>query len=263
MAEDYFYRTQEKGEFQIQILNGRERTDKPIPPVPNPNPNRVIDFFEVNQSGPDNGSIKLTLKPKDNLNVGDKIELNAKLTSPNGDMESIFHVKIIAPQKQKNTKTKKEPEKPELPQLIQITKNNDGYWQQDNGERWSEDDGWNEESIIHIIPADDEGEKKIVSAIAINMNSYSLKKYLSKNHAKTEVQIEYLKNQYISKIYLHGLFLYSILDKLKSQQNSQEKYKNDNQSSEDLVSQIFKNYSDVLIHLDTNKEVLNVLDENE
>ncbi len=171
-------------------------------------------------------------------------------------MESIFYVKIIDPQKQEKNKTKKEPEKPELPQLIKIRKADNGDWKQDNDSIWTED-GWDEDSIIHVVPADDEGEKKIVSAIAINMDSHSLIKYLSKNKAKTETEIDYFRNQYISKIYLHGLFLYSILEKLKSQQNCQGKYKNDNQSSEDLLAQIFKNYSDVLIYLDTNKEILN------
>ncbi len=253
VMEDYFYRPQEKGEFQIQILAGRgHNTDKPIDPNLNPDANKVADIFEVNQSGPADGSIKLTLKPRDNLSVGDEIELNAKLTSPDGDMESIFYVKIIDPQKQENTKLKKEPEQPELPQLIKIIKKEDSNWhQQNNGKIWSEVEGWDENNVIHIIPSEE--EKKVVDAIAINMNSNSLKRYLSKNKAKSEKEIDYLKNQYISKIYLHGLFLYSILDKLKSQKDSQ--------SSEDLLAQIFKNYSDVLIHLDTNKEILNSFDE--
>lgn len=91
------------------------------------------------------------------------------------------------------------------------------------------------------------------------MDSHSLTKYLSKNKAKNEVQIGYIKNQYISKIYLHGLFLYSILDKLKTSQDARGKHI-DNQSGEDLLAQIFKNYGDVLIHLDTNEAILNSLD---
>ncbi len=226
-------------------------------------PNKVEDFFEVNQSGPSDGSIKLTLKPREELGVGGEIALNAKLTSPDGDMESIFYVKIIDPQKQENKNVEKEPEKPELPQLIKISKDKDSdEWKQDNGQTWNEVEGWSEQSIIHVIPAE-EGEEKIVSAIAVNMDSYSLQKYLSKNNAKSEKDIDYLKNQYISKIYLHGLFLYSILDKLKMQKNSEDKCLNENQSSEDLLAQIFKNYSDVLIHLDTNKEVLDSLDDGE
>ena len=259
VAEDYFYRPQEKGKFEIHILENKDRADTPIiDPTPNLNPNKVEDIFEVNQSGPSDGSIKLTLKPRENLSVGSEIALNAKLTSPDGDIESIFYVKIIDRQKKEKKQTKKEPEKPELPKIIKITKENDD-WKQDNGEMWIEDE-WDENSIIHIISADEE-EGKVVSAIAINMNSHSLAKYISKNRANSEKNIDYLKKQYTSKIYLHGLFLYSILDKLKSKKNSQEKYTNDNQSSEDLLAQIFKNYSDVLIHLDTNKEILDSLDD--
>ena len=112
-----------------------------------------------------------------------------------------------------------------------------------------------EENTIHIIPSDQE-DKKVVSAIAINMDSYSLKRYLSKNQAKSEKDIEYLKNQYISKIYLHGLFLYSILDKLKKQDSAQNKYSKNDPSSEELLAKIFINYTDVLVHLDTNKEIM-------
>lgn len=259
VMEDYFYRPQEKGEFQIHIFGSQDKNDSGGGSEQG-KPNKVEDFFEVNQSGPSGGSIKLTLKPRKELSVGDEIELNAKLTSPDGDMESTFYVKIIDPKKQEKKNVEKEPEKPELPKIIRILKDKDSDgWKQGNGNTWDEVEEWDEKNIIHIIPAE-EGESKIVSAIAINMDSHSLRKYLSKNNAKSEKDINYLQSQYISKIYLHGLFLYSILDKLKSKNNSEDKYLNDNQSSEDLLAQIFKNYSDVLIHLDMNKEVLDLID---
>lgn len=261
VMEDYFYRPQEKGDFQIHVLGGQDENDSEGG-TEQGKPNKVEDSFEVNQSGPSDGSIKLTLKPREELSVGDEIALNAKLTSPDGDMESIFYVKIIDRQKQENKNVEKEPERPELPQLIKISKDKDSDgWKQNNGQTW-EVEGWDEKSIIHVFPAE-ESEKKIVSAIAINMGSYSLQKYLSQNNAKSEKRIDYLKNQYISKIYLHGLFLYSILDKLQSQKNQKDKYRNENQSSEDLLAQIFENYSDVLIHLDVNKEALDSLDGGE
>lgn len=261
VVEDYFYRPQDKGDFQVHVFSGQDINDSDNPnPGASPKPNKVEDFFEVSQSGPTDGAIKLTLKPRNELNVGDEIALNARLTSPDGDMESIFYVKIIDPQKQEKKPSKKEPEKPDLPKLIKIIKEN-GVWKQDNGKQWNEE-GWDEDSIIHIIPAA-ENERKVVSAIAINMDSYSLKKYVSKNKAKSEKEIEYLTDQYISKIYLHGLFLYSILDKLKLQQDSDAKYAPDSQISEDLVAEIFKRYSDVLIHLDTNREILDLYNDDE
>ena len=174
VVEDYFYRPKDKGRFEIHILNDKDRTDNPVDPTPNPdpNPNKVTDIFEVNHSSPTDGSIKLTLKPQQDLSVGDEIELKARLTSPSGDMESIFYVKIIDSKMHEKSPTKKEPEKPELPKIIKITKKDDNTWQQDNGEDWREVDDWDENSIIHVL-ADE--EQKIVSAIAINMDSHSLK----------------------------------------------------------------------------------------
>lgn len=260
VAEDYFYRPQEKGDFQIKIF-GNQNRDGPVSTglKPNPNLDKVEDIFEVNKSGPANGSIKLTLQPKNNLKVGDEIKLNAKLTSPNGDIESIFYVKIVNPQKQEKIKMKENTEKTKFPKLIKITKTNDGNWQQDNGNAWNEVADWDESSIIHIMP--DDQQKKVISAIAINMDSYSLQKFLSKNNAKSETDITYLKHQYISKIYLHGLFLYSILDKLDAQETSKGKYAGNTQSSDELLAKIFKNYSDVLIHLDTNTKMLKLFDD--
>ncbi len=254
VAEDYFYRTQEKGEFQVTVLQGKQSNDEDFPnSEPSPYPNKVEDVFEVNRSGPSDGSIKLTLKPNQALKVGDEIALNAKLTSPDGDRECIFYVKIVDPQKEEPKKTEKEPEKPELPKLIKITKNTEDQWVQDNGELWPEEN-WGAENVIHIIPTDGE-ENKVISAIAINMDSHSLKKYISKNKANNENKIEYFRKQYISKVYLHGMFLYSILEKLRIQDDAANKNKN-NESSEELLSRIFMNYSDVLIHLDINKELL-------
>ena len=259
VAEDYFYRPQGKGEFIIHILGAQNENDSDNPdPQPSLKPNKVEDLFEVNQSGPAEGSIKLTLKPRNNLNVGDEIELNARLTSPDGDMESIFYVKIINPKKKEKNKTIKESEKAKWPQLIKITKTDKDIWLQDNGNEWDLVPDWNEKSIIHVITVED-GDKRIVRAVAINMDSHSLKKYLSKNQVNTEQTIEYLKNQYIIKIYSHGLFLYSILDKLKLQKDSEKKHTNDSPSSEDLLGAIFKSYSDVLIYLDTNKVILDSL----
>ena len=264
VAENYFYRPYEKGNFQIHIFGSQDNNES-TGGTRKGKPNKVEDIFEVKQSGPSNGSIKLTLEPKSDLEVGDEVELNARLTSPDGDMESIFYVKIIDPKKQQPKPVDKKPETPNLPKIIKIIKK-DGVWCKDKSDEesgyseWTEEENWNENSIISIIPSDDE-DQKIVSAIAINMDSHSLRKYLSKNNATTEKEIDYLKKQYITKIYLHGLFLYSILDKLKEQKNGPEKYTNDNQSSEDLLAQIFKHYSDVLIHIDTNTVILDSLDE--
>jgi len=253
VMEDYFYRPQEKGEFQIKVLEGKTPNDSINPdPKPSPFPTKVEDYFEINQSGPMDGSIKLMIKPKSELSVGDEVKLNARLTSPEGDLESIFYVKIVNPQKEENKKVEQEPERPQLPRLIKISKK-DNNWIQDNGEIWSENN-WDENSVINIIPSE---ETKTISAIAINMDSYTLKRLLSKNKVASEDNVHIIKNEYISKVYLHGLFLYAIMDKLNIQENEMKSLP---YNSEEFVAQIFKNYSDVLLYLDTNKEILNSFD---
>ncbi len=60
-----------------------------------------------------------------------------------------------------------------------------------------------------------------------------------------------------------GLFLYSILDKLRQQNQSQAQSWGDNQSSEELLGKIFRQYADVLLYLDTNKEILDLVESSE
>ena len=114
VESDYFYRPQEKGGLQIQILGGRSDNESEGGTEAG-KPNEVEDYFEVTQSGPKDGSIKLTLKPLEDLSVGEEIELNARLTSPDGDMESIFYVKIVDPQNKKRKKQVKNPKNQNYP----------------------------------------------------------------------------------------------------------------------------------------------------
>ena len=252
----YFYRPNEKGELQIHVLGGKDWNDTGRPgQKPSLEPTAVEDFFDVSISGPSDGSIKLTLKPKSNLAVKDEINLNARLTSPNGDIESIFYVKIINSQKHHKTRAKPKPEHPNLPKLIKVTKTDSG-WEQDNGEAWKED-SWTSDSVVHIVTdSTDASDASMVSAIAINMESNSLKQYISKGGAKSENEVVALKNKYISSIYLHALFLYSIIEKQHSYDAHRQ---NQNQPSEQLVARIFQDYANVIVYLDSDREIFKAL----
>lgn len=256
---DYFYRPQEKGDFRVQILGGQYGNN---PNPVKPSPHRVVDFFDVNRSGPNDGSIRLTLKPKSNLSVGDEIKLNAKLTSPDGDMESIFYVKIADNRKEDgDKKVEKKPQDLALPQLIKITKRDDGDWVQDNGEQWKHDSNWNDNSVVCIVVGDGDS-KKAVDAIAINMDSKTLKDFASKERADSEQSAESIKNLYVGKVFWHSLFLYTIFEKLSKSQKrgiTTLSDSDDEQSNEELVAEIFKRYAKVLLHLDVNEAILKTL----
>ena len=67
------------------------------------------------KSSPQDGTIRVNLQPKGNLQVGDELQIRADLTSvvqPEGALESIFYVKIEE-MKEKEPK----PEEPDVPQI--------------------------------------------------------------------------------------------------------------------------------------------------
>ena len=254
VQEDYFYRPNEKGELELKIL-GYKSNDS-VHPNSAPSPNNVEDAFEVDKTGPESHTIRITFRPRKKLKVGDEFQLNAKLSSPSADLEVIFYVRIDKKQ-EKRTKEKKEKEKQtqvSLPKIIEVDKDKkEGKWiKVESEELWEEED-WDENSIIKIIEDYDKNEKPIVEAIVINLGSHIFKKYLSKMGANNEKKIRVLKEQYITKIYFHGLFLYYSI--LHSQINNENK-NNKKEDRVSLVSEIFKRYGEAVLYFDVNKELI-------
>jgi hypothetical protein len=120
VVDEYLFRPDEKGDLCLQILNIKKVDNPPTPPQPiPPRPTQVEDIIDVTREGPSNGVIRITFEPKNDLSVGDEVELSAKLTSPSGDLESIFWVKIVEPQKEEK-KQEKKLNHPALPKLIRV-----------------------------------------------------------------------------------------------------------------------------------------------
>ena len=239
VQNDYFQRPNDQGELILEILGYNSNSLQH--PNPQSNPNKVEDFFNTNITGPDDHSIKITLEPTQKLNIGDSIKVNAKLSSPEENLESIFYVKIS---KQGITKSQKIKDSQNFnpPKPIKIFKQDDKWITSDDKE-WNEE-GWGDNSIIHILTSENK-----VDAIAINMSSNILNKYISKK-GKSQKALEAMKNQYIAQIYLHGLFLFNAIEKNKSQ----------DKDSAELVSSIFKTYGQALLYLNLNEDFLKLIE---
>lgn len=246
VEDEYLFRPKDKGEFEIQIL-GRKNNNPSHDPNPNPSPSKVEDFFEVTKEGPTNHSIKVAFEPKTNISVGDEIELNARLSSPSGDLQSIFWIRIVESQKEtENAKQPPKEEPPSLPKPIKVFE----HATEENPITW-EQYGWTGEDIVKII-----SNKNILEAIAINMDCYALKRYISKNKISSPEQIKLTKNKFFLSIYFHSLFLYSILNKLGASEVGEMKF-----DSEDLTPLIFKPYSSFLLSANTDEAILASLKE--
>ena len=241
VQNDYLQRPHEQGELKLEILG--YNTNSSQHPDPQPSPNKVEDFFNTTISGPDDHSIKVTLEPTQKLNISDKIKLNARLSSPDGDIEAVFYVKIT---KQREAGDKKPPKKSKdfnPPPVVKVSKKN-GKWIQDGGQEWNYED-WGEDSVLHIMTSENK-----VDGIAINLENNILKKYISKK-AKDSKSLEATKNKYISQIYLHGLFLFNSIEKRREKED---------RDSVELVSNIFKSYGEALLYLDVNEEMLKIFE---
>lgn len=240
VENDYLFRPVEKGKFEIEVLQKRNKSDKPVDPKPNPNPNETTDILTINREGPVNGTIKLLIKPNEKAKVGDEVKIRASLTAPGKEFDCIFYVKVD--EKISNPKKKedsKEETFPNLPNPKKAFKNP----ADENGIAWSHPDlNWTGQDIVKVITAPQEDEL-MVDAIIVNMDAYVLKSFISKNRIQSESAIEYAKIKFFLSIYLHSLFLFSILQKMKKDDELLKPIEVD-----DFISNLIKPYASFLMY---------------
>jgi hypothetical protein len=243
VEDEYLFRPHERGELQLQILGIQNNdvtggTDKG-------KPKKVEDVFNVTVSGPTNNSIKITFEPKDNLAVGDQVALNAQLSSPSGNLESIFYVKIVNPQKQQDKPKEDKPLPPALPLPIRVYEK-----AETEDDRTWKDFNWTGDDIVRVIPAGE--SENVIDAIAINMDSFVVKRYLSKNRINTESSVRFVKDKFFTSVYLHSLFLYGIFDKLNKCDETEY-------DMGELIPKLMKPYSSFLLYANTDETLMSSL----
>lgn len=205
---DYFDRTDEPGELKLGILsvknNDNEGGTEPG------QPKEITELFNVNRSSPNNGTIRLSLNPKEELKVGDAIQIKATLTAPTGDFDEIFMVKISDPEqkKEKTPKKEKDEEPIGLPEMIYMYK--DLPEDEKNAVSWGDVEEATSFAVDYrtsMVP-DTEGEN--LNKIFINMDSTVLKDFMKKYKNPNAEQIQIAQRKYYTSVYFHTLFLYSI-----------------------------------------------------
>ncbi|MCY3769057.1 MAG: hypothetical protein OXG56_06820 [Gammaproteobacteria bacterium] len=202
VEDQYFDRVEDPGELVLSVLgpsdNDNSGGDKPG------RPKDINDIFNISKSSPSKGTIRVNMQPTGVLNVGDSVTVKASLTSPNGDLEQIFIVKISDKQKNnpQNVKKKTDPESIGLPKLQEVFRTSvedKKCW----GDLESEGIDFDYQSVMYPLV---EGDK--LDTIFINMDGKILKSYKSK--LKTEEQIVTADRRYLSAVYFHTIFLYMI-----------------------------------------------------
>ena len=209
VENSYFDRIEEPGELKIAILdfkkNETEGGDAPG------KVDRIEDVFNVRKSSPQDGTIKIHLNPKKEVNVGDETKIKVSLEGPTGEFEEIFWVKISEPKVSPQPSPK--PDKQEtptlgLPNLIYAYKegkperNGDLTWEQVENATGHE---MGYATVMHPIVNGDKLE-----SVCINMDSTVLMNFKSKTRNPSQEHLNLADNRYIASVYSHTLFLYSI-----------------------------------------------------
>lgn len=206
--DDYFDRTEEPGELKIAVLNIKGNETKGGNQAGEPK--EIGELFNVNKSSPNKGTIRVNLNPKEELSVGDAIQMKVSLSAPSGDFDEIFWVKISDPEKKKEKTPKDENDNEPLglPKMVFAYQN-----KEDKGKdavSWEdveEATGLDIDFKTVMVP---EAEGDNLNSIFINMDSTVLKNFKSKYKNPNEEQIEIANRKYYTAVYFHTLFLYTI-----------------------------------------------------
>ena len=207
-ANDYFDRTDEPGDLKIAVLNIKSNDVDGGNEVGEPK--EISEYFNVNKSSPNKGTIRVNLNPKEKLKVGDAINIKTTLTSPNGDFDEIFWVKIANPEKkkEKTPKTEEDNEPLGLPNLV--------FAYQDKEEKGENSVSWDDVGSATSLEMDyktvmiPDAEGSNLNRIYVNMDSTVLKNFKAKYKNPNEEQIEISNRKYYTSVYFHTLFLYTI-----------------------------------------------------
>lgn len=207
--DDYFNRTEEPGDLRIALLKiasnesngGTGPSDR----------KEITDVFNVTRSSPNKGTIRISLSPRDELKVGDEVQMQVSLTAPGEDFDQIFWVKIVDEQEPKeNTPKKSEESEPMgLPDVVFAYETIEG--KEGKAVTWQDvEDATGISGIDYKTVMVPSASGENLERIYINMDSTVLRDFKKKYKSPTVEQIELSNRKYYTSVYFHTLFLYTI-----------------------------------------------------
>lgn len=202
----YFDRVEEPGLFTIGLVSYVTKENNGIGGDKPGLDESVEELFNINTSSPNNGTIRLNLVSNNELKVGDEVELKATLTGAGEDFEELFWIKILDPEQKKEIVKKEEQSSDEnigLPPFVLVYKE-----KKDEFPTWDEVADGLDSKLDYDVVMIPQVSGDNIDKIVINMDSHVLKNF--KSSRKTQEQLEIADKKYISSVYFHTLFLYTI-----------------------------------------------------
>lgn len=241
----YFDRIEEPGDLNISLVTHKSNDVKGGDKKGEPND--VDELFNIHKSSPKEGKIRISLNPKAQVNVGDEIEMKVSLTAPGEDLEELFWAKITEPEEKKEKVKKSDESEPlGLPEFTLVYKEEKEDKQVTTWDKLEEQSvGMGYDTVMYPLG---KGDKEL-ERVFINMDSTVFKSFLSKTRNPTEEQLKLAENKYISSVYFHTLFLYTITQNRGYQISKMNKEKNDSDPVEvsEYLKDIFDNFYSTFI----------------
>lgn len=243
----YFDRIEEPGELKIALLDFKtNETQGGNAPG---QIDQIEDVFNVRKSSPQEGTIKLHLNPKEAAHVGDAVRIKASLNDPSGELgPEIFLVKISDPKVPKPPS--KKTEKAEIPNLG-LPEPRLAYQEKaKGGTTWEEVEQatgktMNYSTVMYPMV---NGER--LEAIYINMDSVVFMNFKPKN--PNEEQLELANRKYITSVYFHTLFLYTITKNRKYRFTQEGETGDSDVEIDDYLKDLFEShYAEFLLNFST------------
>ncbi len=237
VEDSYFDRSEDPGELKVSILQRRtNETEGGDKPGEVDSPDELLD---IRKSSPKDGTIRIGLGATSELKAGDELEIQAALGGPE-DFECRFWLRVVKPQeKPKDTKKPDEQDEPpmglpdyqlvyesapeELPDAL--------TW-----EKLGEGAGIEMDWAIPMYPT--VGEDGNLERVYINMDSTVLRNFISRQGAIGMDQKELSEKKYISSVYFHTIFLFSITKNKKYELKQGEK----EIDLQDYLKDVFSSY---------------------
>lgn len=199
----YFDRVEEPGDLKIALVSYNKKNDSDGGNA-KPGIDNIEEVLSINHSSPRNGTIRLNLTAKNSVQVGDELEMQVLLIGAGEEFEEIFLVKVVDPEKPKVKTEKKEKDEPfGLPPFVLVYREKKEEYQ-----TWDEvADGIGTDISFDTVMVPQVSSDSLEKVI-INMDSTVLKNF--KSQYKSQEQLEVAERKYISSVYFHTLFLYTI-----------------------------------------------------
>jgi hypothetical protein len=201
VEDAYFDRSHESGSLQIAVLD-HSRNDSKGGTGPGL-PDRPSSLLNVVKTSPQRGTIRVSLGPTQEVQVGDSVKIRAQLSGAGEDFEQIFWVRITDPEKPGKPEPIEE-KTPELglPELLRVSLTGEGVdlsWEALDAQ------GITMSHQTVVIPfADEEKLQKVY----INMDSKAFLGHRAK--LSSEENLRLAERRYVLSVYFHALFLYVI-----------------------------------------------------